>query len=280
MKKILILLLALFLLCGCAAEGEIPADAENNPIDVTGNPGKPEIPKLFIEAGEEIFTANSGSHEWEWDNGDGTMANEIACGIHPTGYDDIITISGCNEVKLVFDEVVKAYTITAWEEGETYENGKGVAVEAENGVIILPDDGKSYIYEVDVTYEHGTVEYGFRVVREDPWGLQLSVKNVTPEGATVVFTQSGGSPTGELETGSYFKIEYEDEEMAFLIDDVAWTAEAYIIPKGGNLEMEVNWRWLYGKLEPGTYRIYKSVMDFRGPGDYDSKEYSAQFIVE
>ena len=115
----------------------------------------------------------------------------------------------------------------------------------------------------------------------DSWGVTLSLRNITESGATVVFTQSGGNPTGELMTGSYYRLEYANEDLAFVIDDeIAWTAEAYMIPMGGELEMEVKWEWLYGKLPAGTYKIYKSVMDFRGPGDYDNKEYYAEFTVE
>lgn len=115
---------------------------------------------------------------------------------------------------------------------------------------------------------------------QDDWGVTLSVKNVTPTGATVVFSQNGGNPTGELSTGSWYSLEYENEEMAFAVEgDICWTAEAYTIPKNGEFEIDVNWSWLYGTLEPGTYRIVKEVMDFRGTGDYDIKEYSVEFTV-
>lgn len=114
----------------------------------------------------------------------------------------------------------------------------------------------------------------------DDWGLTLSVKNVTANGATVVFSQSGGNPTGELNTGSYYRLEHKNENLAFVIDgEIGWTSEAYMIQKDGKTEMQVNWQWLYGTLEPGTYKIVKQVMDFRGPGDFDEKEYSAEFTV-
>ncbi len=115
----------------------------------------------------------------------------------------------------------------------------------------------------------------------DDWGITLSVTDVTPTGLTVVFTQSGGNHTGELMTGSYYRLENKDKELAYIVEgDVAWTSEAYMIQKDGETEMQANWQWLYGTLEPGAYRIYKEVMDFRGPGDFDEKEYSAEFTVE
>jgi hypothetical protein len=53
-----------------------------------------------------------------------------------------------------------------------------------------------------------------------------------------------------------------------------------MIQKDEEIKMQANWEWLYGTLEPGTYRIFKEVMDFRGPGDFDEREYSAEFTVE
>ena len=121
----------------------------------------------------------------------------------------------------------------------------------------------------------------FENAEQDDWGITLSVTDVTPTGLTVVFKQSGGNPTGELMTGSYYRLENKDKELAYIVEgDVAWTAEAYMIQKDGETEMQVNWQWLYGTLEPGTYRIFKGVTDFRGPGDFDEKEYYAEFTVE
>lgn len=116
---------------------------------------------------------------------------------------------------------------------------------------------------------------------EDEWGITLSVENISPTGATVVFTQSGGNPTGELTTGSYYRVEKDGKELPYVLEgDIAWTAEAYMIMPEKTFSMEANWEWLYGKLEPGEYRIFKGVSDFRGPGDSDSKEYFADFTIE
>ena len=48
-------------------------------------------------------------------------------------------------------------------------------------------------------------------------------------------------------------------------------------PNNAETEWEVNWSRLYGELPAGSYRISKSVMDFRGTGDYDTKTYYAGF---
>lgn len=120
-------------------------------------------------------------------------------------------------------------------------------------------------------------------VSESKWGVTLTAKDVTPTGLTIVCTQSGGNPSGELNTGSYYILQkYEDgewKEVEWLPQeyDVGWTSEAWIIPMNDTVEWEVNWEWLYGELPAGKYRIGKEIMDFRGTGDYDQEFHYAEF---
>ena len=119
------------------------------------------------------------------------------------------------------------------------------------------------------------------------WGVTLIAKDVTPEGMTLVCTQSGGSPTGELRTGTYYVLEQEVQGVWCIVEyaenmrgkEVCWDAVAWIIPINDTVEWEVDWEWLYGSLEPGHYRIGKEIMDFRGTGDYDKKMYYAEFAI-
>ncbi len=123
-------------------------------------------------------------------------------------------------------------------------------------------------------------------VAEDEWGLTLSAENVTESGMTIVFTQMNGKQTGELQTGDWYALFTEEngewKDVPFAVDgvNIAWNAVAYIIPKGGERKMDVNWEWLYGKLAPGKYRINKEVMDFRESGDFDEKIYSLEFEIK
>ena len=118
---------------------------------------------------------------------------------------------------------------------------------------------------------------------QDPWGVKLTAKNITPSGLTIVCTQQDGEPTGELNTGSYYGLEVLRDgawvavELLPMEHELAWTMEAWAIPSNTETEWEVNWSRLYGELPAGTYRISKSVMDFRGTGDYDTKTYYAGF---
>ena len=149
----------------------------------------------------------------------------------------------------------------------------------------LQADGKRATGEVTiqgVTYQFD--ENG--VILPDEWGLTLTINNVTRTGCTLVFTQSGGNPTGELETGArYIVEEYKNgiwTEVAQVPSEIdrAWADIACVLEKDSSREFPINWEDLYGELPYGRYRIGKNVNDFRKTADYDSKMYYAYFDVK
>lgn len=124
-----------------------------------------------------------------------------------------------------------------------------------------------------------------QTVEDDTWGIQLNATKITPTGMTLVCKQSGGKPTGELYTGSYYFLEESINEQWLPVEmlpseyGLVWTDEAWIIPMNDIVEWEVDWELLYGELPDGKYRIGKEIMDFRSAGDYDEKIYYANFEV-
>ena len=117
-----------------------------------------------------------------------------------------------------------------------------------------------------------------------PWGLSLEAKDVTPTGLTLVFTQQGGNPTGQLQYGSDYALEVEQDGAWQAVPyaaqgDWAWTSEAYLVPMDSQTEQDVDWTFLYGSLPAGHYRLEKRVMDFRDTGDYDTQDYEVEFTI-
>ena len=118
----------------------------------------------------------------------------------------------------------------------------------------------------------------------DPWGIALTVKDVTPTGVTIVCAQSGGTDVAELNTGSYFVVEQLHGDhwevcTSIIEGEFAWTAEAWMIPQGDSVEWKTDWAWLHGELAPGTYRVGKEIDNFRGTGDFDTAVYYAEFTI-
>lgn len=116
-------------------------------------------------------------------------------------------------------------------------------------------------------------------------GLSFALKNISPTGAILVFRcYDADAPTGELDTGDDFVLEVQKDgiwqEVPIILEgNYGFNALAYIIAAGNTTELELSWEWLYGTLSPGTYRIQKSVMDFRESGDYDKYTIYAQFVL-
>ena len=117
------------------------------------------------------------------------------------------------------------------------------------------------------------------------WGITLTAEAVTDTGLTIRCVQSGDTPTGELTTGSFYEVERKTdsgwEPLDYLSQEgeLAWTMEAWLIPLNGEVSWDVNWRWLYGALPDGNYRIGKDITDWRSPGDSDNRMVYAEFSL-
>ena len=116
------------------------------------------------------------------------------------------------------------------------------------------------------------------------WGITLTAEKVKSNGCTLRFAQSGGTASGELQTGSYFAVEVFDGQWIPAAnlhpdEEIMWNALAYLIPRNGETEMMVDWSHLHGPLQPGCYRVIKEVSDFRGPGDSDTVVFYAYFEI-
>lgn len=118
----------------------------------------------------------------------------------------------------------------------------------------------------------------------DKIGLYVTLKAITPSGATLVFEQyDEKAPTGNLEYGSDFVLEILKEntweEVPVIPDNYGFHEVAWSIAKKDTTEQEIDWTWIYGTLAPGVYRIQKQIMDFRDTGDYDKYTVYAQFLL-
>ncbi len=118
------------------------------------------------------------------------------------------------------------------------------------------------------------------------WGITMTAENVTPSGVDVRIEQSGGEVTGELNTGTYYIVERQENgkwlEVSQLpqVGEVTWLTVALMIQQDYHQTFPTDWGWLYGELPEGNYRIGKWITDFRGTGDYDDCMYYAEFTIK
>lgn len=137
--------------------------------------------------------------------------------------------------------------------------------------------------QLDAGKDNGIVVFD-HVVSGDKWGLTLYADDVTKTGMTLKYEQFGGNPTGELETGAWYKIETvvngEWQDVKAKIDNPVWNMIAYIIRKNDITEYEMDWEFLYGELPQGEYRLCKEISDFKVAGNYEKENYYAYFTIE
>lgn len=120
------------------------------------------------------------------------------------------------------------------------------------------------------------------------WGAVLTARDVTPTGMTLVLSRVEGCPTGELQTGTWYRLERQEDGVWTALEtlpqeeNVGWESIAWLFPEPGQegYEHTVDWEWLYGALPAGQYRMVKEVMDFRTAGDYNTAEFYAEFVIE
>ena len=89
----------------------------------------------------------------------------------------------------------------------------------------------------------------------------------------------------DIRCGTVFCLEMQDEEsgewreLDEVIEHADFTLEAIMIQKDSPYEAVIDFEWRYGKLEPGRYRIVKTVMDVRETGDYTDYVFTAEFGI-
>ena len=99
--------------------------------------------------------------------------------------------------------------------------------------------------------------------KNDTIAVIMEVSDVTPTGLTVHFRQYEKRDIGELIYGDGYWIERLEEdkwvELPVIPENPLFNGIGYLIPSEGEAQLAVDWEWLYGKLDSGTYRIVKGV---------------------
>jgi len=125
------------------------------------------------------------------------------------------------------------------------------------------------------------------------WGIMLYGEDITAEGLTLVCQQHGtvpgdrmtavGAYQAQLMTGQPYWLEKLEDgvwvEVPTLYEEVVWTMEGWLVNRNDTTSWNVNWSHLYGKLEPGTYRIGKNFSMSNYLDESESQDYYAAFRI-
>jgi hypothetical protein len=115
-------------------------------------------------------------------------------------------------------------------------------------------------------------------------GLMVSAKHVSKTGVTLIFQQFDSSVQTELSFGKNMTVEKKMKsgwkEADIVADGKAgYNDAAHIINLDGTTEYQYDWKWLYGELDAGEYRISVPVTNRQSSGDDDSEVIYAHFLV-
>lgn len=146
-----------------------------------------------------------------------------------------------------------------------------------------PDAAIAENDETQIASESAYAGIGRVVSYDDEFNITLGTENVTQSGLTILCTCNGETEE-EYSAGSPYSIdrlsdggEWVDIETIPSDEEICWTMEAWIIMPNETVRWDVNWSYLYGELEEGSYRIKKMVSP---ESDYKaSKAYYAYFDV-
>lgn len=90
--------------------------------------------------------------------------------------------------------------------------------------------------------------------------IKIKENTLSSDGATILITD-------ENRLAEYYGIEFKIEkkesenwqELQTLTEDIAWTTKRYLLDEKNQLEMKQNWKYIYGSLDKGKYRLIKYV---------------------
>lgn len=162
----------------------------------------------------------------------------------------------------------------------------------------LPDKTPSENGQVNCKVEMNGGQHSWRENRieifvDDEWHIFAYNEN-NLDGVTMRVTESTDSSVTleivnetdkDIQYGDDFILEKKDNDsgewrrVQTIIDDYGFNDIAHIVQKGTPSIEEIDFEWLYGKLEAGTYRIVKELIDYKGTGENINYWYSAEFMV-
>ncbi len=291
MKKFFCVLLSCFLLTGCtpSENGPSPKEGKQTAVRLARIGGD-----LYYDTGEENTKVTCGTIERILKKGaepfsvpteDGTVNFDGVRG-YQNFADDAKTVFTKDGI-YIFKKIDTNRDISHYTYACTV-SGTLPSAERESTLLVLTkDDSISFQEAANALLSSNTASipdaYVVPVLSYiNPFGVRLSVSNITPSGLTLTITQSGGIVTGTLQTGLDYKLErlgVDGWRSVEYIAEPIFHSLAKLIPTDGSMDMDISWQYHFGELPKGQYRLTKNVWDYRGPANFDSVDFTVTFEI-
>ena len=150
-------------------------------------------------------------------------------------------------------------------------------------------DSTQSLFDSDSFYVDESSRWGYFLDRED-WGLEFTLKAVTPESLTVTYTQKQSQELGELTCEDYIMFAEVEGARDEFVTQTGRDAPGFpiAITSDGSGEITFDWSETAGKLNPGTYYVRIGIRDNYDPEKvpanvtkrYSKQSYCVEFTVE
>lgn len=150
-------------------------------------------------------------------------------------------------------------------------------------------DSTQSLFDSDSFYVDESSRWGYFLDRED-WGLEFTVKAVTPESLTVTYTQKQSQELGELTCEDYIMFAEVEGARDEFVTQTGRDAPGFpiAITSDGSGEITFDWSETAGKLDSGTYYVRIGIRDNYDPEKvpanvtkrYSKQSYCVEFTVE
>lgn len=113
-------------------------------------------------------------------------------------------------------------------------------------------------------------------------GVKMEVKSNTNHSLVINVNNQSSK---DIECGAEYKIEYLESkidtwsELPYKHDDFGFDEVAYCLNKGDK-EFNYDWDYIYGKLNPGRYRIVKDFFEYIEGQESDKHTLTAEFEIK
>jgi len=166
-----------------------------------------------------------------------------------------------------------------------YDSKKYIAVYTDGKFILYKDHESESISFDDMDNAYDLKPTKYETVNNLE-GITMSVKEGTASstGLSLIFENNSESQC-QCIYGEYFVLEKKLDEKWYEVPvtfegDYGFEDIGYELNPGDSGEWTVDWKWLYGSLDAGEYRIVKDILDFRKTGDYDTYYLAAEFAID
>jgi len=184
-----------------------------------------------------------------------------------------------NEISLN-DFISRLDIIDALNDGGStfYKYNKRNMIFGDEDFYVLVCNSFDNINDIYVAKNRESLDSKCSILINDLDGVSMSIKEgtLTRSGATIIITDISNRNNIYGEEYRIDKLENGNwQELDIVVDgNYGFNSIGYSVGEDNKLELDINWEWLYGKLDNGEYRLVKDTSKaFEGSNHYITVEF-------